>query len=325
MDAPAVRVVGLRKDYGSLVAVGGVSFAVERGEVFGLLGPNGAGKTTILESIEGLRVPTAGEIRVLGIDPTRDPRELRDRIGVQLQTSGLPATMTVDRAIRLFCAYHGVPPRHDLIDRLGLDAKRSAAVGELSTGQQRRLAVALAIAHGPSVVVFDEPTAALDVESRSELHRIIEELRREGAAVLLATHDMAEAEKLADQVAILLRGSIVAMGTPRELTAGTDGTTRISVRTERNSLGSDDGRLPGFDRRAEKDGYHLFFTDRPGPTVAALIAHIESRGDSLIDLRVERPSLEERFLELTTADPAEVASVQAASTKSAPTKAEVPA
>jgi ABC-2 type transport system ATP-binding protein len=163
------------------------------------------------------------------------------------------------------------------------------------------LALALALVHDPPVVLLDEPTAGLDVGTRAELHRLVGELRERGAALILATHDMAEAEKLADRVAILLDGRIVASGTPRALTAAASDLTRVSVRSELDTLSASAPALPGVRRHARKDGYDVFFTDAIGPTVAAILRTLEEVGDPLVDLRVERPSLEERFLELTAA------------------------
>ncbi|MEW6566826.1 MAG: ABC transporter ATP-binding protein [Chloroflexota bacterium] len=294
-----IEVDALRKTYGRVTAVDGVGFSVGAGEIFGLLGPNGAGKTTALECLEGIRRPDAGTLRVLGVDPTRDPRRLRDVLGIQLQVSGLPADMLVEEAMNFFCAYHGIDPRLDLLDRLGLGEARHAAYRHLSTGQQRRLALALAVAHQPKVVILDEPTTGLDVASRVELHDLMAELRRDGATILLATHDMAEAEKMADRVAILLRGRIVAIGTPRELTAAGSSLTKISVRTEGGAGDLAGLRLPGVTRSAVKDEYALCYSEDPGATVVAIIEHIRERNDRIVDLRVERPSLEERFLEIT--------------------------
>jgi ABC-2 type transport system ATP-binding protein len=295
----AIVVEAFRKTYGDVDAVAGIDFTVAEGEIFGLLGPNGAGKTTTLECLEGIRYPTAGTLRVRGIDPSREPGRLRDAIGVQLQTSGLPETMQVEEAMRFFCAYHGVAPRLDLLERLGLEAKLRAEYGTLSTGQQRRLALALALAHDPPVVFLDEPTAGLDVGTRAELHALVAELRERGVALILATHDMAEAEKLADRVAILLSGSIVASGTPKALTAAAADLTRVSVRSEHETLAARTEPLPGVQRHARKDGYDVYFSDAVGATVTAVLRALEEAGDPLVDLRVERPSLEERFLELT--------------------------
>ena len=298
MDAVALRVEDFRKRYAGIVAVDGISFEAQAGEIFGLLGPNGAGKTTTLECLEGIRSPDGGTLRVLGVDPSREAGRLRDLLGVQLQASGLPGDMLVEEAMRFFCEYHGVPPRGDLIDRFGLGEKRRASYRSLSAGQQRRLALALAVAHHPKVVILDEPTAGLDVATRVELHTLIGELRRGGTTVLLATHDMAEAEKLADRVAILLRGKIVALGTPRELTATGASQTRVSIHTE-SEHDLTGLRLPAVVRSSFVEGYSVFLSEKPGETVVTLLQEVERRGDTLIDLRVERPSLEERFLQLT--------------------------
>jgi ABC-2 type transport system ATP-binding protein len=293
-----------RKTYGDFVAVDGISFAVQQGEIFGLLGPNGAGKTSTLESLEGLRAPDGGMLRVAGVDPTREPRKLRNLIGVQLQSSGLPESITPEEAMRFFCAYHGVAPRFDLLERLGLDEKRKAQFLELSTGQQRRLSLALAVAHEPPVLFLDEPTAGLDVASRVELHGLMREMQGAGTTIILATHDMAEAEEMSDRVAILLKGKLATTGTPMEITATGAGLTKVSVRTGAASLSEPGLTFPAVSQQTAKDEYSIYFSTDIGPTVSAIIAHIEAREDTLIDLRVERPSLEDRFLEITSADTA---------------------
>ncbi len=301
MKDSVIMVKDFRKVYGDVVAVDGISFEVQHGEIFGLLGPNGAGKTSTLESLEGLRAPDGGSLRVMDIDPARESRKLRNLIGVQLQTSGLPDSMRVDEAMRFFAAYHGVAPAYHLLERLGLSEKMSAQYHMLSTGLQRRLSLAVALAHKPPVVLLDEPTAGLDVPSRNELHDLMHELQAAGTTIILATHDMAEAEKMADRVAILLRGRIAAAGTPRELTATGAGLTKVSARTEGTSLSEPSLNFPGVSQQAFKDEYAIYYSTDPGSTVSAIIAHIQAQGDTLIDLRVERPSLEERFLEITGA------------------------
>jgi ABC-2 type transport system ATP-binding protein len=300
MTETIIEVRDFRKTYGDFIAVDGISFAVNRGEIFGLLGPNGAGKTSTLESLEGLREPNGGELRISEVDPTREPRKLRNVIGVQLQTSGLPESITVNEAMEFFCAYHGVPANYELLDRLGLSEKRKTQYHQLSTGQQRRLSLALAIAHEPAVLIMDEPTAGLDVATRVELHKIMREQQAKGTTIVLATHDMAEAEEMADQIAILLKGKIVAKGTPMEITATGAGMTKVSVRTQESSLFNDGADFPAVTSSSSKEAYRIFFTTDIGPTVAAIIAYAESHNDPLIDLRVERPSLEDRFLEITT-------------------------
>jgi ABC-2 type transport system ATP-binding protein len=299
MNEPVIHVNDFRKTYGDFVAVDGISFDVMQGEIFGLLGPNGAGKTSTLESLEGLRTPNGGSLRVAGIDPAREPRRLRNIIGVQLQSAGLPESITPEEAMKFFCAYHAVPPRFDLLERLGLNEKRNSQLYELPTGQQHRLALALAVAHNPLVLFLDEPTTGLDVATRVELHDLMRELQAEGTTIILATHDMSEAEEMSDRVAIMLRGRIVNIGTPMEITATGEGLTKISVRTQTSSLSDPDITFPAVSQHLSKDEYSIYFSNDIGPTVSAIIAHIESRGDMLIDLRVERPSLEDRFLEIT--------------------------
>ena len=299
MTYPMIEVQDFRKLYKQFVAVDGISFDVEPDEIFGLLGPNGAGKTTTLECLEGLRKPDTGYLRVAGLDPTHQARQLAHKIGVQLQTSGMPDSITVKEAMQLFCAYHRAAPRFDLLERIGLNAKFNTQYHALSTGQKRRLALVLAIAHSPSVLMLDEPTAGLDVQSRVELHALMHELRDNGTTIILSTHDMAEAEKMADRVAILLQGKIVTTGTPHEITATGAGYTKISVQTTENSL-TNVARFPGVTQKIVKDGYDVYYTTDTAATVSAMLAEIEYHHDTLIDLRVERPTLEDRFLELTS-------------------------
>ena len=300
MTDAIIQVQDFRKTYGSFVAVDGISFDVQRGEIFGLLGPNGAGKTSTLESLEGLRRPDGGSLRIAGIDPSRQARQLRALIGVQLQISGLPDSFQVEEAMRFFCAYHGVATRDDLIDRVGLSDKRATQYHQLSGGQQRRLALALAVAHKPPVVFLDEPTAGLDVASRAMLHELMRELQGGGTTILLATHDMAEASQMATRVAILLRGRIAATGTPMELTATGAGLTKISVSTEADCLAGAEAAFPAVRQVQHQENYFIYFSTDVGPTVSALITYIQAQGDTLVDLRVERPTLEDRFLEITT-------------------------
>ena len=299
MQATAISVRNFRKTYGQLVAVDDISFEVQRGEIFGLLGPNGAGKTSTLECLEGLRPPTAGELRVAGVDPTRQFGQLRHQMGVQLQTSGLPDTISVQEAMRLFCAYHGVAARTDLLETLELGDKQKAQYQELSTGQKRRLALALAVAHEPQVLFLDEPTAGLDVASRVKLHDLMRQLQQKGTTIVLATHDMAEAEEMSDRIAIILKGSLVATGTPLEITASGAALTKITVRTEAGCLAAAQTAFPAVDQSLPKEDYMVYYSTNVGRSVSAVIAYIDAQGDNLIDLRIERPSLEDRFLEIT--------------------------
>ena len=301
MKTPVIEVEDFRKTYGNYVAVDGISFDVMQGEIFGLLGPNGAGKTSTLECLEGLRTPNGGSLRVAGLNPASEARKLRNLIGVQLQSAGLPESITPDEAMKFFCAYHNVKPRFDLLERLGLVQKRNTQFYELSAGQQRRLVLALAVAHNPQVLFLDEPTAGLDVATRVELHGMMRELQAGGATIILATHDMAEAEEMSDRVAILLQSKIVNIGTPLEITATGAGLTKISVRTQASSLSASGIAFPAVSQHILKDEYSIYFSSDIGPTLSAMIAYIDAQRDTLIDLRVERPSLEDRFLEITNA------------------------
>jgi ABC-2 type transport system ATP-binding protein len=182
---------------------------------------------------------------------------------------------------------------------LELTEKRCVQYHQLSSGQQRRLAIALAVAHNPQVLFLDEPTAGLDVASRVVLHDLLRELKVAGTTIVLATHDMAEAERMSDRIAILLRGKIVATGTPLEITADGSGLSKVTVRTEDSCLAKAEAAFPAVERKFFKDDYAVYYSGNVGATVSAIIAFIEAKSDRLIDLRVERPSLEERFLEIT--------------------------
>jgi len=299
MNDSIIEVNNLRKAYKDLIAIDDISFNVEKGEIFGLLGPNGAGKTTTFECLEGLRKPDGGTFKLMGETPSYNYSNLRNIIGVQLQTSGLPDSMRVDEAMNFFSAYHNVAPRYDLLERLGLKEKMNIQYHALSTGLKRRLSLALAITHDPAILFLDESTAGLDVQSRVELHKIMKELQKSGTTILIATHDMAEAEKMASRVAILMQGKIITIGTPNEITATGEGLTKISVRVEGLSLLEPTIKFPDVSQCLLKDGYRIYFRTNPGKTVPSIIEYVSRQKDSLIDLRVERPSLEDRFLEIT--------------------------
>ncbi|MHB1654326.1 MAG: ABC transporter ATP-binding protein [Desulfitobacteriaceae bacterium] len=297
MSESVVSVQGLIKRYGSIAAVDDISFEVNKGEVFGLLGPNGAGKTTILECIEGIRKADGGTLNVYGCNPQSDGRKLRQILGVQLQSSSLPEGIRPREAMALFCAWHDLSPRFDLLSRFGIDSQSKKQYREMSTGQKRRLHLALALASDPAVVVLDEPTAGLDVQGRAQLHDAIRELKATGVTILLATHDMAEAESLCDRIVIIIRGRITATGTPAQITSTGHSGTRITLRTKRNCL------LPGRDIGSARflkqaEDYGIWLCRDTAAAVMELLKEVQQSGDSVEDLRVERPSLEERFLEL---------------------------
>jgi len=297
MDNSVVIVQDLVKRYASFAAVDGLSFSVAAGEVFGLLGPNGAGKTTTLECLEGIRNADGGRLSVAGCDPQSQTGQLRDLLGVQLQSSSLPDSIEVREALTLFSAWHGEPFREDLAEKFAVVPLYHKQFKQLSAGQKRRLQLVLALVNHPQVVVLDEPTAGLDVQSRASLHEEIRALKQQGITVLLATHDMAEAEALCDRIAILIHGRLAVCGTPQEVTAAGNRETRIQLHTARGSL------LPG-----QNIGEALFVGTREGylewkardvaAAVMQILGKVQTAGDTVEDLRVERPTLEERFLEL---------------------------
>lgn len=293
---PIVQVNSLIKKYGLNTAVDNISLDIYPGEVFGLLGPNGAGKTTTLECIEGLRIPSSGSVHVDGLNPIKESKELRKVLGVQLQTSSLPEVMRVDEVMELICAYQGIKPRYDLLERFGLEKIRKKQYGGLSTGQKRRLQLAVSLCGNPKVVILDEPTAGVDVQGRAELHACIRELKEKGVTVIMATHDMAEAEKLCDRIAIVINGKLAALGSPEEVTAKGDFQTRITIRTKKGSLSSQ-GNIKKAAFSSYKDGYSLWLCSNTVDALHEIISSIDN-DDEIIDLRVERPSLEERFLEM---------------------------
>jgi ABC-2 type transport system ATP-binding protein len=297
--APAVEVRDLVVRYGSLVAVDGVSFVARAGEVTALLGPNGAGKTTTVEAVEGYRRVDAGEVRVLGLDPRRDHASVIPRLGVMLQQGGVYTGIRPGEVLRLFAAYYDDPADPDeLLARVGLDDRRRTAWRHLSGGERQRLSLALALVGRPEVVVLDEPTAGIDPTGRLAVREVITDLRRSGVSVLVTTHDLAEAERLADHVVIIDRGRVVADATPSELmdTTGADhfrfgAPGRIDVAALGEHLGT-----PVVEERA---GEYLVQAAPSPAVVAALTAWLAERDLPLADLRAGRQSLEDVFLRLT--------------------------
>jgi ABC-2 type transport system ATP-binding protein len=254
MNEPAVSIKGLVKRYGDFTAVSQISLDVRKGEVFGLLGPNGAGKTTTLECLEGMRKIDGGTLLVAGCHPQADGRSLYKKLGVQLQSSSLPENIRTDEALQLVCAFAGVPVRRDLVEKFEMENLLKKEYRQLSTGQKRRLHLVLSLISNPEVLILDEPTAGLDVQSRAQLHDEIRKIRSQGVTVLLATHDMAEAESLCDRIAIMISGRIAICGTPEQVTAAGNKETHIRLRTSMNRL------VPGEDINGavfvrEKEGY----------------------------------------------------------------------
>ena len=283
----------LTKRYGATLAVDGASLAVAPGEIVGLLGQNGAGKTTLLECLLGLRAADSGEITLAGLDLRTQPREALRRVGAQLQPSALQDKITPREALRFHAALYGVEADVDaLLARLGLDEKADARFDTLSTGQRQRLALALALVHRPALLVLDEPTTGLDPQTRRALHQILRDHRAAGGGVLLSTHDLDEAERLCDRVAILHRGRIVADATPATLIARTSAGTRVHCRTAQPQT------FPAFESSA--DGLaHNAVTSEAARTIAAITRAVLEAGNTLIGLQLAPPTLEDAFVVLT--------------------------
>jgi ABC-2 type transport system ATP-binding protein len=318
--APAIRATGLHKSYGGREVLGGVSFEVRPGELFALLGPNGAGKTTTVEILEGYRLPDAGSVEVLGLDPVRDGRRLRPRIGLMLQEGGVDPRTTPREALRLYARFYRDAEDPDrLLELVDLGRAATTRYRRLSGGEKQRLGLALALIGRPEVLVLDEPTAGMDPAAKQATRERIAALRAAGTTILLTTHELGDVELLADQVAVLDRGRIVASGTPADLTGA--GAPRIRFRLS-SSLAAADlvavsealgaGGGPEATVVAVGAGSHYELTglvEAPDPAlVAALAAWCADRGLLITELRIGSASLEERYLELVgagvAADPA---------------------
>ena len=303
MGEPVIAVRGLRKTYGALEAVAGIDLEVERGEIFAFLGPNGAGKTTTVEILEGYRHRTGGEVSVLGIDPSRATSEWRSRVGVVLQECRLPSLLTVREAMQMYAGYYRAPrPVDETIALVGLADQADQRTGKLSGGQQRRLDVALALIGDPELLFLDEPTTGFDPAARREAWHMITDLRRLGKTVFLTTHYMDEAQSLADRVAIIKGGRIVAEGRPGELGGTVRQATVVRFRLPRGVAAS---RLPGgLAGRASpgSDGRVELTTASPVRDLADLCGWAIAQDVELADLEVHRPTLEDVYLDLTVGD-----------------------
>ena len=275
----AVSVSDLRKSYGNVDALRGVTFEIAPGEVFGLLGPNGAGKTTTVEILEGYRERDAGDVEVLGVDPAAAGREWRQRIGVVLQSTAMYETITVAESLELFAGYYDAPRAVDeVIELVGLGDKRDSLVRKLSGGQRRRLDLGLALVGDPELVFLDEPTTGFDPGARRRAWETIRSLRSLGKTILLTTHYLDEAEQLADRVAVLREGTIIAVGTPAELTRS----------------------VPATEIRYRRDGREVVLqTEEPTRVLHELTAEALAAGVDLDGIEVRRPTLEDIYLALT--------------------------
>jgi ABC-2 type transport system ATP-binding protein len=300
---PVIRARGLRKAYGDLEAVRGIDLEVAGQEVFAFLGPNGAGKTTTVEILEGYNRRSAGEVTVLGLDPAAADRRWRQRIGIVLQQCNMQPELTVRESLELYAAYYEAPRSvPETIELVGLEDAADRRAGRLSGGQQRRLDVALALVGDPELLFLDEPTTGFDPSARRQAWEVITSLRELGKTVFLTTHYMDEAQSLADRVAIIAGGEIVAEGAPGELAGRGGGSSSISFRMPVGVAAAD---LPSEVTMAIGEGRRLqngevtLRTDDPVAILNALTGWALARDLQLADLEVRRPSLEDVYLELT--------------------------
>ena len=294
-----IEVRDLRKTYGSLVAVDGVSFEVNEGEIFGMVGPNGAGKTTTIECVDGVREPDSGSATVLDLDPCQHRLAIAEQIGIQLQESALPRRLRVGEALDLFGSfYREQADAEQLMDILGLTEKRSSAFGTLSGGQKQRLFIALALINRPKIVFFDELTTGLDPQARRSMWDLVRQIRDRGCTVFLTTHYMEEAERLCDRVLIMDGGRIVALDTPEALIR----TLGVEKRLAFNISG--DSRVPSLTdlpqvQRVEQSGERMIVYGHGERFVGSVIDAMEAAGVQYQDLRTEQPDLEDVFIALT--------------------------
>jgi ABC-2 type transport system ATP-binding protein len=300
-DTSAVEITGLVKSYGRTTAVAGLSMRAVRGEVTAVLGPNGAGKTTTIEACEGYRRPDAGTVRVLGLDPVKDARKLRPRVGVMLQSGGIPTAARPADYLKVMARFyaHPVDPAV-LLDRLGLAESARTPFRRLSGGQQQRLALAAAIIGRPELIFLDEPTAGLDPQARLATWELVAGLRASGATVILTTHYLEEAERLADQVVIVDHGTLVTQGTPAELT-GSQGQLRFRAEPGLDTSGLVVALPPASVVKESPAGAYL--VELPAgidpQVVATVTAWCAEQGVLAKNLRIESRTLEDVFLELT--------------------------
>lgn len=262
----AIQVENLKKKYGAHVVLKGLNFCVKKGEIFALLGINGAGKTTTLECIEGLRKYESGKISICG------------KMGIQLQASSLPEHMKAMEAVKLFAKWNKVSIDFDMLEALGVTKLAQKKYGEMSTGQKRRLQLAIALVRDPEIVFLDEPTAGLDVEARMFFHNEIRKLKERGKTIIMSSHDMAEVESLCDRIAIIRAGEVAFVGTAEELTAELGQCYKISIKTS--------------------NGVENFESDNISDTMISKLEYYKRNGISVLDVKVDRGTLEEHFINI---------------------------
>ena len=303
---PSLLLCGLRKAYADVVAVNDLDLEVARGECFGLLGPNGAGKTTTIEICEGLTAPDAGEVYLLGLDWRTGARQLRQRIGVQLQETQFPDKLTVEETLRLFRSffYHGISVEES-IRTAQLEEKRGARIGTLSGGQKQRLAMACALVGDPELLFLDEPTTGLDPQARRHLWDLVDQFKQAGRSIILTTHYMEEAERLCDRVAIMDHGRIIAEGTPQQLigSLGAEHVVEFAIASDETNAASVDAALllaiPGIQSHRVDAGLHQLSVRELHTAVPRIFAALTGQGLHLSEFRTHSATLDDVFVGLT--------------------------
>ena len=292
----------LTKSYGDLIAVNDVSFSVEEREIFGLVGPNGAGKTTLIEMIEGLRTPNSGLIKALGIDPTKQGDELKEKIGVLLQTTSIQPDIKVKEALKLFASFYQHAPSNteELLRIISLEDKADSRFKKLSGGLKQRVAIALALVNDPEILFLDELTTGLDPQARRNMWDLVETIRTQGKTIFLTTHYMEEAEKLCDRVGIIDYGKIIALDTPRNLVSSLGAESKVTFNIEDKDIDTSKFEVVEAVSRVEKveDGFILYTKDA-NVALQELVRLADAQKFRISNLRTESPNLDDVFLNLT--------------------------
>jgi ABC-2 type transport system ATP-binding protein len=297
---PAIRCRGLVKNYGALRAVDGLDLEIHAGECFGLLGPNGAGKTTTVEILEGLLPATSGEVQLLERSWQSDGDWLRQRLGISLQETNLPDKLTVEETLRLFRSFYAAGPQvQELLELVSLTDKRRTWYVKLSGGQKQRLAVACALAGDPEVLFLDEPTTGLDPQSRRQIWGLIERFKADGRTVLLTTHYMDEAQRLCDRVAVIDKGKVIALGTPRELIHSLGGTEVVEFTCDGPMDEASVSAVPGVHAVKTRGDEHALTVEQLHKTLPLLLGHLQQNGRKLTSLSTHHATLEDVFVNLT--------------------------
>jgi ABC-2 type transport system ATP-binding protein len=296
----AIEVANLVKIYGATRAVDGISFEVKDGEVFGMLGPNGAGKSTTTEMIEGLRTPDTGTVSVLGIDVIKNPDAVKQRIGIQLQTTALYQKLTVRELLKLFASFYSKSlPIAELITVVNLEEKADTISKNLSGGQKQRLAVALALVNDPEIVFLDEPTTGLDPQARRSMWDVVTNLQKRGKTVFMTTHYMEEAERLCDRVAVVDHGKMIALGPPQTLIRENFHQTALEFSTNEHLSAAELEVLPFVESIQAENGITTLYSNGVSRTTNALMALAEERSTELKGFAIRMATLEDVFLKLT--------------------------